>query len=659
MSTLAKIIWIFLTIQWTLILAAEAQNVHFDFPSSDDDDDIELLGDTHLSESGQGIELTKSRLHDNFNWSVGWAVYKRPVEIWSKSSGALASFQSYFQFKLYRGTQTKMDYYADGLAFFMAPLGSQPPQNGSGMWLGLFNSTTNGKSSTQKVAIEFDTFRNTIIDKFFGVNPHDPDDNHVGLDINNITSVKTVSLSQRLNSDQSWEVWIDYDGQLKRLQVFMAQNRSNFTSPRPQHPTLTYSLNLSDFLPEKVTIGFSASTGLSNQMHNLISWNFSSQNSWNHDKGRLSVIIISLVVVFGAVVAVILTISAAFHKLNNKKRVLLDIDLNNPDTNVLKSDGVLESVDEDKSPNRSPRVYSYDELSRATASFSQDLLLGQGGFGRVYKGSLEDGEIVAVKRIYQNSQEGLKQYESEIATIDNLSHPNLVPLWGWCHDRNGELLLVYQYMSNGSLDKYLFAGEARIRPLSWNERFSIVCNLASVLHHLHVESSPRILHRDIKSSNIMLDCNFVARLGDFGLARLMEHDNTSRYTKPGGTMGYIAPECFQTLRASSESDVFSFGAVALEIACGRPAFDRDLTFCNMSLVNWVWSLHEMGHILDAADKLLDKERDGAQIERLMLVGLWCSIHDYRQRPRMQLVLEALKFEAEVPMLPCRIPGEPH
>ncbi|GLJ42937.1 hypothetical protein SUGI_0890990 [Cryptomeria japonica] len=657
MSSVAKIIWIFLTIQWTLILITEAQNVHFNFPPSDDD--IQLLEHAHRSEFGQGIELTKSTLHDDFNWSMGWAVYRRPVEIWSKSSGALASFQSYFQFKIYRGTPTKMDYYADGLTFFMAPLGSQPPQNGEGMWLGLLNSTTNGKSSTQKFAIEFDTFKNAIIDEYYGVNASDPDDNHVGIDINSIISVKTVSLSHRLNSGGTREVWIDYDGQHKGLKVFMAHNRSNFSYPRPQYPTFTYPLNLSDFLPEKVTIGFYASTGLSNQMHNLISWNFSSQTSWSHDKERLPIIIISLVVVFMAVVAVILIIGVAVYRLNYKKRVTSDRDLHMPDPSDLKSHEVLERVDEETNPNRSPRVYSYEELSRATAGFSQDLILGQGGFGRVYKGSLEDGEIVAVKRIYQNSQEGLRQYESEIALIDSLSHPNLVPLLGWCHDREGELLLVYEYMSNGSLDKYLFTGEAQDWTLRWNERFSIVCDLASALHHLHVESSPHVLHRDIKSSNIMLDCNFVARLGDYGLARLMEHDNTSRYTKSGGTPGYVAPECFQKLRASSESDVFSFGAVALEIACGRPALDTDLTFCNMSLVNWVWSMHEMGQILDAADKLLDKERDGVQIERLMLVGLWCSIHDYRQRPRMQLVLEALKFEAEVPMLPCRIPGEPH
>ncbi|XP_057854436.1 L-type lectin-domain containing receptor kinase VIII.1-like [Cryptomeria japonica] len=356
---------------------------------------------------------------------------------------------------------------------------------------------------------------------------------------------------------------------------------------------------------------------------------------------------------------VVLILSAAIYRLYKKKTTKSDRDVQIPDPNGPKNDKVSERGDDEINPTRSPRVYSYEELSRATAGFSEDLILGKGGFGRVYTGSLEDGEIVAVKRIYQNSEEGLRQYESEIAIIDSLSHPNLVPLLGWCHDKNGELLLVYKHMSNGSLDKYLFAGEARIRALSWNERFSIVCDLASALLHLHEESRPRVLHRDIKSSNIMLDCNFVARVGDYSLARLMEHDNTSRYTKPGGTIGYIAPECFQTLRASFESDVFSFGAVALEIACGRPAFDRDLTFCNMSLVNWVWSLHKMGQILDAADKLLDKERDGVQIERLMLVGLWCSIHDYRQRPRMQLVLEALKFEAELPILPCRIPGEPH
>ncbi|GLJ42938.1 hypothetical protein SUGI_0891040 [Cryptomeria japonica] len=274
--------WIFLTIQLTLIFIAEAQNVHFNFPSSGDDDDIQLLEDAHLSESGQGIELTKSRLHDDFNWSMGWAIYKRPVEIWCKSSGALASFQSYFQFKLYRGTQTKMDYYADGLTFFMAS-SSQQPQNGSGMWLGLFNSTTNGKSSTQKVAIEFDTFKNAIIDEYYGVNANDPDDNHVGIDINNTNPAKTVSLSQRLNSGETWEVWIDYDERLS--------------------------------------------------------------------------IIISLTVGFVAMVAVILLVRAAIRNFN-KKTVISDRDLNIPDPNSLKSDGVLERVDERENPNRSPRVYS-------------------------------------------------------------------------------------------------------------------------------------------------------------------------------------------------------------------------------------------------------------------------------------------------------------
>ncbi|GLJ42927.1 hypothetical protein SUGI_0890580 [Cryptomeria japonica] len=139
----------------------------------------------------------------------------------------------------------------------------------------------------------------------------------------------------------------------------MAHNRSNFSFPRPQHPTLSYLLNLSDFLLEKVTIGFSASTGLSNQMHNLISWNFSSQTSWSHDKERLSIIIISLVAVFVAVVAVILIIGVGVYRLNYKKRVTSDRDLHMPDPSDLKSHEVLERVDEETNPNRSPRVYRY------------------------------------------------------------------------------------------------------------------------------------------------------------------------------------------------------------------------------------------------------------------------------------------------------------
>ncbi|GLJ42923.1 hypothetical protein SUGI_0890510 [Cryptomeria japonica] len=266
MSSIAKIMMIFLTIQWTLIPFAEAHKVQFNFPSSDDVIQVLLIA----TKSEQGIELTNSKYGQNLTWSMGWASYGRPVDIWSKSSGALASFQYYFQLVLYNGTDTIMYYYADGLAFFMAPWESQPPQKGSGMLLGLFNSTTNGKSSTQKVAVEFDTFKNAINDEFYGVNAHDPDDNHVGIDINSIISVRNISLSERLNSGKTWEVWIDYDGQLKDLKVFMAHNRSDFTSPRPQHPTLAYSLNLSDFLPEKVKIGFSASTGLSKQRHNII-----------------------------------------------------------------------------------------------------------------------------------------------------------------------------------------------------------------------------------------------------------------------------------------------------------------------------------------------------------------------------------------------------
>jgi serine/threonine protein kinase len=190
-------------------------------------------------------------------------------------------------------------------------------------------------------------------------------------------------------------------------------------------------------------------------------------------------------------------------------------------------------------------------------------------------------------------------------------------------------------MSNGSLDSHLFGEKIT---LTWPVRYKIAQGLASALLYLHEEWEQCVVHRDIKSSNIMLDSNFNAKLGDFGLARLVEHEFSSQTTILAGTMGYLAPECFTTGKASKESDVYSFGVVSLEIACGRKPIEPQTEPSRVRLVEWVWDLYGKGQLLEAIDKGLSMEFDEDQIECLMVVGLWCCHPDPTIRPSIRKVM---------------------
>nr|XP_043617835.1 L-type lectin-domain containing receptor kinase IX.1-like [Erigeron canadensis] len=172
---------------------------------------------------------------------------------------------------------------------------------------------------------------------------------------------------------------------------------------------------------------------------------------------------------------------------------------------------------------------------------------------------------IVVKRVSKTSEHGIKEYTAEIKIISQLRHKNLVELKGWCHEKS-ELLLIYEFMENGSLDLHLFKQKSW---LTWDKRKRIAYDLASALSYLHEDCKECILHRDVKSNNVMLDSNFNAKLGDFGLARLVDHDKNSKTTMLARTLGYMAPEYVMTGKASKESDVYSFGVVALEIACGQ------------------------------------------------------------------------------------------
>jgi serine/threonine protein kinase len=263
---------------------------------------------------------------------------------------------------------------------------------------------------------------------------------------------------------------------------------------------------------------------------------------------------------------------------------------------------------------------------------------------------------IAVKKISRSSRQGKKEYITEVKTISQLRHRNLVQLIGWCHDKD-EFMVVYEFMSNGSLDSHLF-GKRKMNPLSWVVRYKISLGLASALLYLHEEWERCVVHRDVKSSNIMLDSSFNVKLGDFGLARLMDHDEPGPTTTGlAGTFGYMAPEYISTRRAGKESDVYSFGVVALEIASGRKANDPVDQNPEMSLVEWIWDLYGCGHLSLAVDKRLDITDfdDEKQAERLMIVGLWCAHPDRNLRPSIGQAIHVLNLEAAIPDLPPKMP----
>ncbi|BAF30255.1 L-type lectin-domain containing receptor kinase IX.1 [Oryza sativa Japonica Group] len=304
-----------------------------------------------------------------------------------------------------------------------------------------------------------------------------------------------------------------------------------------------------------------------------------------------------------------------------------------------------------------PKRFHYGELAIATDDFSDEHKLGEGGFGSVYRGFLKELNLdVAIKRVSKSSKQGRKEYASEVRIISRLRHRNLVQLIGWCHG-GGELLLVYELMPNASLDTHLYSANAGVLP--WPLRHEIVLGIGSALLYLHEEWEQCVVHRDIKPSNIMLDAAFNAKLGDFGLARLVDHGRGSHTTVLAGTMGYMDPECMITGRANAESDVYSFGVVLLEIACGRRPIMADhqseVDEDRIHIAQWVWDLYGNGRILDATDRRLNGEFDGGEMEAVMVVGLWCAHPDRSLRPTIRQAVGVLRGEAPPPSLPARMP----
>ncbi|XP_020097967.1 putative receptor-like protein kinase At4g00960 [Ananas comosus] len=274
-------------------------------------------------------------------------------------------------------------------------------------------------------------------------------------------------------------------------------------------------------------------------------------------------------------------------------------------------------------------------LEVATDNFSDANLLGRGGFGPVYKGVLENGEAIAVKKLSLESRQGVKEFINEVRLLLKIQHRNLVSLLGCCAS-SGQKMLVYPYFPNRSLDHFLFDKKKSVL-LDWSKRFEIIVGVAKGLLYLHEESPVKIIHRDIKASNILLDDQLNPKISDFGMARLFLEDDTHVNTfRISGTYGYMAPEYAMNGYLSAKTDVFSFGMLVLEIVSGRKNIDRHLDEEKIDLLNYTWKLSEEGRASEIMDPTLS-ECDADEVLLCIQIGLLCCQAIVSDRPDMNSV----------------------
>ncbi|KAL9275687.1 Serine/threonine-protein kinase PBS1-like protein [Drosera capensis] len=289
-------------------------------------------------------------------------------------------------------------------------------------------------------------------------------------------------------------------------------------------------------------------------------------------------------------------------------------------------------------------TFSFRELAAATHNFRQENFIGEGGFGRVYKGRLEDGQAIAVKQLDRNGLQGNREFVVEVLMLSLLHHPNLVNLLGYCADGD-QRLLVYEYMPLGLLEDHLHDLPPDREPLDWNTRIKIAAGAAKGLEYLHDKANPPVIYRDFKSSNILLDEGYHPKLSDFGLAKLgPTGDKTHVSTRVMGTYGYCAPEYAMTGQLTAKSDVYSFGVVLLELITGRKALDNSLPHAEQNLVKWARPfLSDRRKYIRLADPRLHGQFPARGLYQALSIATMCTQENATLRPGIADVVTALAF----------------
>ncbi|KAL6873738.1 hypothetical protein ACP4OV_013820 [Aristida adscensionis] len=605
---------------------ATSLSFSFDFSRSGDpceDGRLRCERDAHM---GSGVlELTRNETDVSADmYSTGRATYPGAVPLWDSATGEVASFTSNFTLQIWPRNETPFstcNVSGDGMAFFLGHHPSRIPPNSHGPNFGLFNESTqfNATGDNRVVAVEFDKIEQA----------YDPSDNHVGIDVNSINSKAYTNVTENLASvDDIVTARISYDNLTGVLaaQVQVGHGKTYNVSQR---------VDMKESLPEEVAVGFSAGTGRCVELHHVLSWSFSStlelpaSSKAGRRRRRLVVMLVPAAVLVVFLLLLGLTVGCVVHR---RRKLTTGGD----------SDGE-EAAELER--GMGPRRYRYHELAAATSNFAEEEKLGRGGFGSVYRGNLDDC-LVAVKMFSaESSPQGRKAFEAEVKIISRLRHRNLVQLLGWCDSCKG-LFLVYELVPEGSLDRHLYGSL-----LTWSQRYKIMLGLGSALRYLHTEWDQCVLHGDIKPSNILLNSSHSTKLGDFGLARLVDHGAGPRTTQVVmGTAGYIDPAFIRTRRPSVESDVYSFGVVLLEMATGRrPEMEHPDTV--IPLLRWVWDLYDRSTLLEAVDERLAITSHGKlhddeewQLQRVLVVGLWCAHPDPGMRPSIVQAMNVLQSQ---------------
>ncbi|XWS10161.1 hypothetical protein CRYUN_Cryun39dG0051700 [Craigia yunnanensis] len=290
--------------------------------------------------------------------------------------------------------------------------------------------------------------------------------------------------------------------------------------------------------------------------------------------------------------------------------------------------------------------FSLRQIKTATNNFDSANKIGEGGFGPVYKGVLSDGTVIAVKQLSSKSKQGNREFVNEIGMISALQHPNLVKLYGCCIEGN-QLLLIYEYLENNSLARALFGRDEQRLTLDWPTRKKISLGIARGLAYLHEESRLKIVHRDIKATNVLLDKDLNAKISDFGLAKLDEEENTHISTRIAGTIGYMAPEYAMRGYLTDKADVYSFGVVLLEIVSGKSNTNYRPKEEFVYLLDWAYVQQEQGNLLELVDPILGSKYSKEEALRMLNLSLLCTNPSPTLRPSMSAVVSMM--EGKIPV----------